>query len=110
MASKLDRSSRAPAPEGLRRAPRAFGHRFELRPANRRMPDPGAEPAIGAGQDILAADEIGITPQPTGNEGGVLDEIGAMADNAGDQRRPLGELDVFEHAPFVLVTRVRGLY
>ena len=54
------------------------------------MPDARAEPAIGAGQDILAPDEAGVAHEALGDEIGVLDEIGAMADDAGNEGRALG--------------------
>jgi hypothetical protein len=71
-------------PQDLAGAAGAFGHRREFGPADRGMSDPRPEPAIGAGQHVLAADQAGIAHQPLGDEVGVLDEIGAMADDAGD--------------------------
>ena len=38
----------SPSPQNLRRAPRALGQRLELGPANRRVADARAEPAIGS--------------------------------------------------------------
>src|SRR5438094_372984 len=97
-----------PAPQELRRPAGAFGHRLELGPADRLVADPCAEPAIGAGQDILAADEIGVAHEAFGDEVGVLDEIGAMADDPGDEGHAVGQLHLLEDAPFVLVARVGG--
>src|SRR5579862_3325993 len=96
-------------PQDLRRAAGTLRHRREFGPADRLVPDPGAEPAIGAGQHVLAADETGIAHQPLGHQIGVLDEVGAVADNAGNEDRAVGQLDLLEDAPFVLVARVGGL-
>ena len=73
------------------------------------MADPCAKPAIGAGQHILAPDEARVAHEALGDEIGVLDEIGAMADDAGDEGRAVGQLQILEDPPFVLVTRVGGL-
>ena len=54
------------------------------------MTNPCAEAAIGAGDDVLAADQIGVAHQALGDQIGVFDEIRKMADHAGYQRRALG--------------------
>src|SRR6185503_17641153 len=48
------------APQLLRRAAGAFRHRFKLRPADRGMADARADAAIGAGEHVLAPDELRI--------------------------------------------------
>src|SRR5947207_1820469 len=88
-----------PPPQDLGRAPRAFGHRREFGPADRLVADPRAEPAIGAGQHILAADEARVAHQPLGDEVGVLDKIAAMADDARNERRAIRQLYRLEDAP-----------
>jgi hypothetical protein len=39
--------------------------------------DPCPEPAIGAGEHVLAADQIGVARQPLGHQTEMLDKIGA---------------------------------
>ena len=73
------------------------------------MADPRAEPAIGAGQHVLAADQAGVAHQPLGDEIGVLDEVAAMPDDARDQCRAVRKFHRLENPPFVLMARVRGL-
>jgi len=38
----------------------------------------------------------------------VLDQIGAGADDAGDEHGAFGQLELFERSPPVLMTRIRG--
>ena len=68
------------------------------------MPDARADAAIGAGQHVLAPDELRIAHEALGDEIGMLDEIGAMADDAGNERRALRQLHLLEHAAI----RARG--
>jgi len=70
------------------------------------MADPGAETAIGAGQHILAADQIGVAHQTLGDQIRMLDKIGAVADNAGDERGAFRELYFLEYSPLLLVAGV----
>src|SRR5579864_7245833 len=91
----------SPTPEDLGGAARAFGHRLELGPADRFVADACAETAIGAGQHILPPDQPGIAYEALGDEVGVLDEIGAVADDPRDERRALGQFHLLEDAPFV---------
>jgi hypothetical protein len=39
---------------------------------------------MGAGEHVLAADQLGVAHQPLGHQIGMLDEIGAMADDTRD--------------------------
>jgi len=71
--------------------------------------DPRAEPAIGAGQDVLAAHQLGVAHQALGHEIGMLDEVGAVADDPRDERSAFRQFHVLEDPPFVLVARVRRL-
>ncbi len=81
---------RGPAPKGLRRASRAFGQRFEFGPADRRVADPRAEPAIGAGEHVFAAHEVGVADQALGHQIGMLDKIGQWPTTPGTRVAPSG--------------------
>src|SRR5438034_8491425 len=82
------KSSLDSAPEFARGDARTFGHRRHLRPHNvridGRLPDPGAEAAVAPGHDVLATDELRVTPDPLRDELGVLDEVGFRLDHARD--------------------------
>ena len=56
------------SPQLLRRKSRAFGERAEFGPGYLRM-DATTEPAIGACDDVLAADHLGETVSPAGPAG-----------------------------------------
>src|SRR4029077_19398336 len=90
-------------------APCAFGHRLELGPADRRVADPGAEPAIGPGGHVLAANEVGVANQSFSHQIGMLDEICAMADHTRDKGGSIRQFYLLEDSPLMLVTGVRGL-
>src|SRR5262252_701389 len=107
--AKQTHAVRGLSPEDLRRAARAFGKRLEFGPADRRMSNPRAEPAIGAGEHIMAPDKPRIAHQALGDQIGMLDEIGAMPDDTRDQGGALRQFHLFEHPPFVFVAGVRGL-
>src|SRR5215469_1358286 len=107
--AKQTHAMRRLSPQDLRRTPRALGQRLELGPADRRVADPRAESAIGAGEHIRAPDQPRIAHEALGDQIGMLDEVGAVADDAGDERCAFGELYFLEDAPFVLVAGVRGL-
>ena len=68
----------------------------------------GAEAAIGAGEDVFATDQFRVTDQSLGHQVRMLDEIGAMADDAGNQGGTLRQLHVLEHPPFVFMAWVGG--
>src|ERR1041384_1699543 len=72
------------------------------------MTDTRADAAIRAGHDILAADELRVAHETLRDQVGMLDDIGAMADDAGDQHRILGPFHILEDGPFMLVPRIRG--
>ena len=67
------------------------------------------EAAVGAGDDVLAADQLGEPHDALGDQLGMLDDVGGVADDAGDQHRALRQLDVLPHLPLVLVARVGPL-
>ena len=66
----------------------------------------GGKPAIGARDDVFAADEIGVPLDPFGDQLRVLHQVGGVTDDAGDEDLALGQLDVLEDVVFVLVPRV----
>ena len=73
------------------------------------MANAGTEAAIGAGLYILAPDQLGVAHQPFGDEVGVLDKVGAVADDARNKCCAVGQLYVLEHPPFVLMARIGRL-
>src|SRR5438874_1344102 len=78
---------------------------YELRPGDLRM-DPAAEPAIGRGDDPLAADQLGETQNAVGDQLGMFDDIGGVADDAGQDQLVVGQLDLLPDPPFVLVPHI----
>src|SRR5206468_12808269 len=100
-------------PEFPSRPARALGHAGELRPRDVRidggLADPGAEPAIRAGDDVLAPDQSRVAADTLGHEVRVLDEVGRRVEDAGDENFTRGQLHAFEQAPLVRVPRIRGL-
>src|SRR5262245_46375020 len=104
------RAARRLTPQLLARKPRALGERFELRPHDRGM-DPAMEralreAAVGAGDDVLTADELAEPHDPLGDERGMLDHISGVTDDARNEHLPLWQLDVLPHHPFMLVARI----
>ena len=86
------RASLLPArlePEGFRCEAGAFGERAQLGPGEVGM-NPAAEAAIGAGDDVLAADDLGIAQDAVGDELRVLDEVGGVADHTRISILPAG--------------------
>src|ERR1700736_3206687 len=62
------------SPKLLRGEAGAFGEAAQFGPGEVGM-DPAAEAAIGAGDDVLAADDLGIAQDAVGDELRVLDEV-----------------------------------
>ena len=71
--------------------------------------DAPAEAAIGAGNDVLAPHDLGESQDAVGDELGVLDDVGGMADDTGDQDLPVGQLDVLPDSPLMRMTNIAGL-
>ena len=71
--------------------------------------DAAAEPAIGRGDDALAADEFGEADDALGDQLRMLDHVGGVADDARQDELAVGQLDVLPHLPFVLVADIAGL-
>src|SRR2546427_1760699 len=90
------------APELLRRQVGALGHRLELGPGDGRVTDTGAEPTVGPGDDVLAADEPRVRHQTLGDELRMLDEVAVVADHPGHEDLPRRQLHVLPHPPLVL--------
>src|SRR3954453_19825254 len=88
-------------PELARGERSTLDQRFELCPGDLRM-DAAAETAIGRGDDPLPADQVGKTKDALGDEVGVLDDIGGVADNAGQDHLVVRQL-VLPDLPLVLV-------
>ena len=98
---------------GRWRSPR-LRRALELRPddavGHRRLgAHRGAEAAIDAGDDALAADDVGIAPDALRHEARMLDEVGGRIDDAGDQDLVVGNVDRLEILPFMLVARIGAL-
>ena len=87
--------SRRLRPELLAGERCAFRQRLELRPGDLRM-HTAAKPAVGRGDDVVAADRFGELDDPVGNELGVLDQVGRMGDDAGQIFLPAGSLTSFQ--------------
>ncbi len=68
----------------------------------------GAEAAVGAGDDVFASQQACEALDALGHELGVLDQVHAMGDHAGDEDLALGELRVAPDGPLVLVPRIGG--
>src|ERR1700724_2806120 len=82
------------SPQLLRGEAAAFGEAAQFGPGEVGM-DPAAEAAIGAGDDVLAADDLGIAQDAVGDELRVLDQVGGVADHTRHQhlaRRPFSLL------------------
>src|SRR6516165_8447374 len=81
---------------------------FELGPGELRMDAP-AEAAIGAGNDVLAPHDAGKSQDAVGDELGMLDDVGGVADDPRDQDLALGQFDVLPNSPFVRVANIARL-
>src|SRR5262245_4155071 len=78
--------SSTPEPPGGEAGSLGEGGELEPRHARVRVIEPhgrGGEPAVGAGDDVLAADEAGESLDPLGDQLRVLDEVGGVADDTG---------------------------
>src|SRR4029079_11915156 len=93
-------SNSSPLPKLPRGDAGTFHHGGELCPdhirINSRLPDPGAVAAVATGDDVLAADQIGISGDALGNQLRMFDKIRLRLDDAWDQHLSLGELRTFE--------------
>ena len=70
--------------------------------------DAAAEAAVGAGDDVFAADDFSERDDAIGYQFRVLDKIGGVADDAGNQDFSGGQFHVAPDFEFMLVTDVAG--
>jgi len=70
---------------------------------------PAAEAAVGAGDDILATDQVGKAHNALRYQLRMFDDVGGMTDNARDEYLALREFYLLPHAPLVFVSRISGL-
>ena len=93
---------------------RALGERGELGPDHGRVHlrgerGPGGEPAVGAGDDVLPADQARVLADAVGDELGMLDVVGRVPEQPGQQDLPVVQRHVGPDPPLVLVPRVGHL-
>ena len=88
--------------------PGAFNERLELGPRDLGV-HASAEAAIGTGDDILASEHPGESQNAVRHKLGVLDDVGRVADDSGDQDLAFGQLDVLPDLPLMRVANIAGL-
>src|SRR3954463_8809710 len=104
---------RTTSPQFLRCNSCAFGEGLELGPhdagmyalCKRRL----GEAAIGAAHDILLTDDLGKPDNALRHQFRMFDNVGGVADDAGNQHLAGRELDRSPDHPFVLMARIGGL-
>src|SRR5215470_15586173 len=82
-------------PELPGRQPRALGHRLELGPGDLGLdlvdrPRERREAAVGARDDALAPDDLGVADEALGDQLRVLDEVGRRVEHARDDHAVVG--------------------
>src|SRR5690242_9075542 len=106
----FSRSFTLVSPETLAGDAGAFRHRGKLGEhdlrIDRGLPDPGAIPAVGAGDDVLAPDALGVTADALRDHLRMLDEVRFRLDDARDQHLAVRQLDRLEHGELVSVPRI----
>ena len=70
--------------------------------------DAAAQAAVGAGDDVFAADDFNERDEAVGHQCRVFDEIGGVADNTWNQDLPGGEFHVAPDFEFMFVTDGAG--
>src|SRR5262245_2997792 len=111
-AELVDAAVRRPAsaPQSLAGEARALRERLELCPHDRGVDAPVEralrEAAIRSRQYILAADEPRVADDALGDELGMLDHVGGVADDPGHEQLADGQLCVLPHRPLVLVAGI----
>ena len=93
-------------PRRLARDRRAVTQGAQLGPGDLRMQSRPA--AVGAGDDVFAADDVGESDDAIRYQFRVLDEVGGMADDTGDQEFSGGKFHVAPDFEFMFVTDVAG--
>src|ERR1700751_4512680 len=96
------------SPKLLRGEAGAFGKAAQFGPGEVGM-DPAAEAAIGAGDDVLAADDLGVAQDAVGDQLRVLDEVRGMADDTRHQHLARRQFGVLPYPPFMLVPHIGRL-
>src|SRR5271165_1715415 len=71
--------------------------------------NPATEAAIRTGNDVLAPRDAGEIEDAVGDDLGMLDNVGGVADDTWDQDFAFGQLDIPPDLPLVLVTDIAGL-
>src|SRR6516162_10975307 len=103
----------SPTPQLLCRQPRPFAQCGELGPYDGRMHfargREAGKAAIGAGDDILAPGGLREPRDALCDRLGMLDEIRAVCDDAGDKNLAFRQCYILPHPPLVFVPRVAGL-
>ena len=97
-------------PELLRCDLRALGHRMKFCPGDFRIDRgearDGGETAIASSHHVFPSDHVGDVTDALRDQFRMLDEVVGRIDHARDQEFALGQLDVLEYRPFVLVARI----
>src|SRR6185369_2854790 len=106
-AARAPSRSNASSPKLLAGERRPVAERAQLGPGDLRM-DAAAEAAVGAGDQVFPADDLGERDDAVGHQLRMLDEIGRVADDAGNQDLSRGQLYVAPDFDFVLVADVAG--
>ena len=70
--------------------------------------DAAAQAAVGAGDDVFLADDVGEGEDAVGYQFRVLDEVGGVADDAGDEDFSGGQFHIAPDFEFMFVTDVAG--
>ncbi len=97
-----------PTPELARGQCRALHQGVQFRPGDLRV-DAAAEAAVSGRDDVLPPDRLGVPGDPVRDDFRVLDDVGGVADHAGQDDLALGQLHVPPHFPLVLVPDVGRL-
>src|SRR5438094_1836529 len=108
-AARSSRLAKAPlAPELSCRQRGSLRERFQLRPGDLWM-DAAAETAVGGGDHALLADGVRESRDALGHELGMLDHVGRVTHDPGQDQLAVRKLHVLPYLPLVLVTHVGGL-
>jgi hypothetical protein len=67
------------------------------------------EAAVGAGDHVLAPQQVGKPRDAFGDQLRMLDDVGGVADDPGNEHFAVRQLGVLPHLPLVLVARIRRL-
>ena len=100
-------------PEAFGGEPRALGEGAELKPGDSAVDgaeaDERAEPAVGAGDDALPARDVGEPADALRHQARMLQHVRLHVDDAGDEDLVVGDRQLAEVLPLVLVPGVGGL-